>query len=284
VILRRLTCVPECAGPKTCPLAASDSPCPYSLLFEPRQLPGAPGPSGIADSPRPFVIRAHALDGARIPTGGSFHFDMNLVLPPAQALPYLVLSFREIIRSGLGAGRPKVELVQVENPSNGRLLYSANTFHRTAFDGVRLDLEDRSEPSPGRLTLRFLSPTELKHEGAVALRPEFGLLFRRLRDRISTLRWLYQGGALAVDFDELGRRADSVRLVRDALRRIRLERHSSRTGQTHPLGGLAGEVEYAGDFSPFLPYLRAGEWMGVGRQTVWGKGHFSIVSRAEHPI
>jgi hypothetical protein len=35
-------------------------------------------------------------------------------------------------------------------------------------------------------------------------------------------------------------------------------------------------VEYEGELTPFLPFLRAGEWAGVGRQTVWGKGFFSV--------
>ena len=37
-----------------------------------------------------------------------------------------------------------------------------------------------------------------------------------------------------------------------------------------------GSVEYEGDLTPFLPFLRAGEWAGVGRQTVWGKGFFPL--------
>jgi hypothetical protein len=33
-----------------------------------------------------------------------------------------------------------------------------------------------------------------------------------------------------------------------------------------------GEVTYEGELSEFMPYLRAAKWVGVGRQTVWGKG------------
>ena len=38
-----------------------------------------------------------------------------------------------------------------------------------------------------------------------------------------------------------------------------------------------GEAEYEGDLTEFMPYLRAGEWTGVGRQTTWGKGAIAIV-------
>ena len=49
-------------------------------------------------------------------------------------------------------------------------------------------------------------------------------------------------------------------------------RHSSRTGQTHSIGGFTGVAEYEGDLTEFVPYLEAAAWTGVGRQTVWGKG------------
>jgi len=40
----------------------------------------------------------------------------------------------------------------------------------------------------------------------------------------------------------------------------------------HPRVGLIGTVTYTGPLAEFLPWLRAGYWTGVGRQTVWGKG------------
>ena len=37
-----------------------------------------------------------------------------------------------------------------------------------------------------------------------------------------------------------------------------------------------GEGEYVGELGEFVPYWRAGKWVGVGRQTVWGKGEISV--------
>ena len=71
-------------------------------------------------------------------------------------------------------------------------------------------------------------------------------------------------------------RAAAVRTTRCDLTRVSLERRSSRTGQTHPLGGFTGEAEYEGDLGEFIPYLLAGVWTGVGRQTVWGKGELEV--------
>jgi hypothetical protein len=57
---------------------------------------------------------------------------------------------------------------------------------------------------------------------------------------------------------------------------VKGERRSARTGMIHPLGGLVGWAEYEGDLGEFVPYLRAGAYTGVGRQTVWGRGRLGL--------
>ena len=141
---------------------------------------------------------------------------------------------------------------------------------------LALDLE----PQAGRVErveVRFLSPTELKSGGTIAPRPEFAILFARLRDRISTLRALYGAGPLEIDFRGMGERAATVRMSRCDVCWETVQRKSGRTGQVHPLGGFTGTAEYQGNLAEFVPWLRAARWVGVGRQTVWGKGDVRVV-------
>src|SRR5439155_14801832 len=138
------------------------------------------------------------------------------------------------------------------------------------------------DPSPQPVTtvkLRFQTPTELKSRGRASDRPEFGILFGRLRDRISTLRSLYGAGPLDIDFRAMGERASRIRIVNSKIQWEQVKRKSARTGQVHSIGGLTGEVEYEGDLGEFLPWLRAARWVGVGRQTVWGKGDVRVVGQ-----
>jgi hypothetical protein len=61
VIFRNIACVPECVrsgDARTCEIRRS---CPYAKIFVP--ISNGAGPSGLADSPRPFVFRARHLDG-----------------------------------------------------------------------------------------------------------------------------------------------------------------------------------------------------------------------------
>ena len=122
-----------------------------------------------------------------------------------------------------------------------------------------------------RIRVRFLTPTELKG----ASRPCFHVLLARIRDRVSTLRAMYQGGPIEVDFKALKERAALVQMTRCEIEHVEAERTSRRTGQTHSLGGFVGIAEYEGDLGEFVPYLEAAGWTGVGRQTVWGKGQIA---------
>lgn len=213
----------------------------YERIFAPRS---AGGPSGLGDSPRPFVFRAAQLDGRTIAPGAAFHFDVHLFDTRPGLRPQFAAAFAHWARAEL----TWVEQQDVAIDFNGPVEHAA------------------------RVRVEFVTPAELKAAQQLASRPEFSILFARLRDRISTLRTLYGPGPLDIDFRGMGERAAAVRLTRCELQWHEAERRSSRTGQTHPLGGFTGVAEYDGDLGAFLPYLRAGQWTGVGRQTVWGKG------------
>ncbi len=272
-IFRKLACAPECQSAARCEIAEA---CPYSAIFEPRRRINQSGPSGFAERPRPFVFRAWHLDGAKIDRGKEFSFDLILFESPEKALPYFVQSFRDLARSGIGPGRGRALLSAVETLPDGGTLYDGRRLHGGMPEGLRFAFNGHFSEKIGRLAIRFLSPTELKFQGQVVNRPEFSVLLRRLRDRISNLRSFYQGGPLDLDFEALGREAEKVRIVKSCLRQVETHRLSSRTGQRHPLSGFVGEIEYAGEIAQFLPFLKAGEWTGVGRQTVWGKGSFCV--------
>jgi hypothetical protein len=232
-------------------------------MFEPSSL--APGPSGFADRPRPFVFRATHLDGLTIGSGAAFHFDLNLFDTASPAIDSLVLAFAELARDGLGPGRGKIELTQVSH------------LHGDKLEPLELNL-DPPDKSVSRLLVRFVTPTELKSGEQIAAQPDFGVLAARARDRIGTLSQLYGDGALSIDFCSFGEKAALVRMNRCQLRTVVRSRRSSRTGQVHSTGGFIGQAEYEGDLTEFVPYLKAASWTGVGRQTVWGKGQIEVDS------
>jgi len=256
-LFRKLVCIPGCHDAKTCEVRST---CPYARVFEPQAARGE-GPSGLADWPRPFVFRAAHLDGRTIREREAFYFDVHIFDTRDPALPYFVLAFSQLAREGLGPGRGRAELTTVD-----QLDLSGAEVARV-FDGHRFQAGELTAPNTADLTVLPINVN----------RPEFGILFGRLRDRISTLRALYGEGPLDLDFRAIGERAAAVRMRRCDIWRADVDRLSSRTDQRHPLGGFVGEADYEGELDEFLPYLRLGKWAGVGRQTVWGKGEVEVV-------
>jgi hypothetical protein len=214
-------------------------------------------PSGLADPPRPFVLRAAHLDGKRFEPGETFSLDLHLFDLRRPLHDIFTRAFGEWAHTGLGPRRGRVELLG-----------------EGVGEAVSVNLA--AGPETSKCSLAFRTPTELKGTPSSREIP-FGVLFARARDRISTLRGLYGEGPLAIDFRALAERADLVRTVHCDLQYREVWRRSSRTGAEHGIGGVTGRVDYAGDLTELLPYLRAVWWTGVGRHTVWGNGAIEVV-------
>jgi CRISPR-associated endoribonuclease Cas6 len=225
----------------------------YSRIFESRS--DSAGPSGLFDLPRPFVFRSTHLDGRVIRAGEQFHFDLHLFITADPPLHEMSETFDRLANQGFGPGRGRANLIAHPQPEpiEVSLAPLKNAVHR--------------------ICVSYITPTELKANQALSERPEFPVVFSRARDRVATLRALYGEGPLGIDFRGMGERSRDISMKWCELRHVDVKRRSSRTGQTHPIGGFVGEAEYEGEnLAEFIPFLRAAEWTGIGRQTVWGKG------------
>jgi len=269
-IFRRIACVPTCQGVKGCDIRDR---CAYARIFEPACLDG---PSGLADAPRPFVIRAGGLNGRQYEPGDLFSIDVHLFDLHEPVLKYFVLAFSQFAETGLGPGRGRVSLNAVcelnADRTPGRSLFDLT---KSGAVGKSLPLELELEPPAqpvSAIRVCFRTPTELRSSGAAAPVENFVALFSRIRDRVSTLRALYGDGPLDIDFRGMAERARAVRTVRSQVQMESVRRRSSRTAQEHPLSGITGEVDYEGDLTEFVPFLEAAYWTGVGKHTVWGNG------------
>jgi hypothetical protein len=231
----------------------------YKDFFEPAALENAP--SGLKNLPRPFVFRTSHLDGAVLAPETEFYFQINVFCALEPARQYFTETFSKLSEVGIGPRRGRAELLSVET------------------EAVAVSLEPEEEVTSA--IVHFLTPTELKGEGTLVQQPEFPILFARARDRVSTLREFYGPGALPIEFSKMGKRAMEIRMTTCKLRQESVERRSSKTGQTHPLGGFSGEAHYEGRLAEFMPILRAAQHTGVGRQTVWGKGQIEVITAFE---
>jgi hypothetical protein len=93
--------------------------------------------------------------------------------------------------------------------------------------------------------------------------------------RAALMADVHGGCAPAWDFQHLGRLAMEVSDTRQ-LHWQDWIRRSARQKRTMALGGVCGEWTLQGELGPFLPALHAGQWLHVGKETVFGMGQYRL--------
>jgi hypothetical protein len=282
---RRMVCHAGCQVAETCELR---NVCPYTTVFQPFVPEGSDKISKNRDIPRPFVIKPPLETKEIYLSGERLSFDVVLIGKIRDYLPYFIVTFKELAHMGLGRDRTPLELVSVEslgiNGDKARVYgretnlvqppREALSWERIAHsDGHNTTMDDAR-----RITLRFLTPTMLKVDGTVTQKPTFGTIFKRLRDRINALAYFYCGKGLEIDFKALGMEADKICTAQASVRWVQSGRYSRRRQVNHDLSGFVGEITFTGELAPFLPYLRLGGYVHVGKNAVFGNGWYEILS------
>ncbi len=282
---RRIVCHANCRDPETCELR---NVCPYTAVFNPFVPEGSEKISKNRDIPRPFVIKPPLETTETYLPGERLSFDVVLVGKIKEYLPYFIVTFKELSQGGLGRHRSPVELCAVGHVGSDGIevpVYTReNNLVQPPTNAISwADLYAAHSANNGasnvtRITLRFLTPTMLKADGLQARRPAFGPIAKRLRDRINALSYFYCGNGLDIDFKAFGEQAEKIKTVADSTRWVESSRYSRRREVTHDLSGFVGEVSFEGDLAPFIPYLKLGKYVHVGKNAVFGNGWYRIES------
>jgi len=141
------------------------------------------------------------------------------------------------------------------------------------YDRVHLD----AGSVPGdQLTVRFLTPTRIKEQGRFISRPTFQQLIKHLLLRVSLLADYHCDLTLDLDFKSLIEQSKAVQTVQTHLHWHDWERYSNRQQTRMSLGGFMGDIVFTGDFQRWLPLLRLGEYVHIGKATSFGLGKCEI--------
>ena len=303
---RRIVCHANCREPETCDLR---NVCPYTAVFQPFVPEGSEKISKNRDIPRPFVIKPPLETKETYLPGERLSFDVVLVEKIKDFLPYFIVTFKELSQAGLGRNRSPVELAGVDHvgldgasvpvytrennlvrPPAGAISWTevCGSHGLNGSTNARTDMDRRADTQVGpynsdngggkvtRITLRFLTPTLLRADGVLLRQPSFGSVAKRLRDRINALSYFYCGAGLDIDFKAFGDAAEKVKTVSDRTDWVESSRYSRRRAVSHDLSGFVGEATFEGELGMFLPYLKLGKYLHVGKNAVFGNGWYEI--------
>ena len=271
--LRRMCCVRPGRGCAGCSLRPG---CAYAVLFDPG--PQRLGLKGVERAPRPVVIDPPLRNATLWETRNRLEFDVIIFGRPVRYASYLPEAVAGMAGRGMGRRRHEFGLRQVmvqRGAESWKRIGGDTTASRMRPVELRRLLP--AAPAGGRIRMQFVTPLRLLANGRLLVRPTFRDLVRSLLFRANTMLSLYGPGPLEVDFRKLLERAEQVRVARNGLRMMRLQRYSNRQRRALPLDGVVGSIEFEGDgLRSFLPLLRAGTVLHLGKATVMGLGRYEL--------
>lgn len=242
---KQLVCVKRDRDCATCLIRHQ---CVYQYIFETPVDEEAPRKYTFA--PHPFVIQPPEETREVYEPGERLEVGLLLVGRAVDQLPFFIYAFDEMGQRGLGQGRGKVILRRVfaRGKEEDQCIYEAGAGQ------LRTDFPVFSGPSAeysvnGEVRLRLQTPTRLKDGGRFSRNLEFPLLVRSLLRRSADLARYHCGQELRIDFRFWVDRAARIRQTRAELHWQDWERYSHRQQTRMKMGGLVGEVEYAGELA-----------------------------------
>jgi CRISPR-associated endoribonuclease Cas6 len=284
---RRIVCALKKTDCSDCILKEK---CVYSYVFETPPPADTKIMKKYKAAPHPFVIEPPSEKRRAYKPGDLMTFGLTLIGRAIDYLPYFIYTFDELGKIGIGKDRGKYELKTVkscgmkgasEGTTRSNVIYSSTTKTLKSISpaSLSLDIEEDSSPvsRPSHLSLSFLTPTRLVYDGRLTLDLEFHMLVRQLLRRLSLLAYFHcDQDASGIDFKGLIERAKEVKTVKSGLRWYDWQRYSARQDTKLKMGGFVGEIEFEGDIEPFIPLIRAGEILHVGKGTGFGLGRYEI--------
>jgi hypothetical protein len=295
IALKKVVCAlknKECA---TCILRAQ---CIYSYVFETPPNAGARVMKKYLQVPRPFILEPPLEKKIEYQPGENLSFGLTLIGDRAMACcPYFIYAFDELGRVGIGADSGRFELKTVRYKGNGfddndhvngggdavgDVVYSAESKTYKPIDGKGLAIDPEglcaTSAEPRTLAINFLTPTRIYYKGSLTAEPEFHILIRNLQRRVAHLAHFHCG----IDttqwdfFTRVINRAKRVQIKDQEITWRFWERYSTRQQAWVEMSGFVGRIKYHGSVDPFVPLLKAGEVLHVGKGTTFGLGRYYI--------
>lgn len=236
--------------------------------------------------PQPFIL--DPPPGGEYGPGEILALPFTLVGKAISHFPFVACALSAMGAGGLGRGRGQARLEAVSGlPLSGdgdeALVYHAESGEMVGPAEVAdfplvLRWTEESDPPPSRVEaarLRFLTPFRYKVDGKLGRPLTFEILMKNLLRRFGLLS-VHSPLALTLDHQGLIALASEVSTASSTLKWHEWERYSNRQKEWMNLDGFMGEITFRGNMAPFLPYLRMGEFLNVGKDGSFGLGKYEL--------
>lgn len=282
---RRVVCAIK---DKECPDCLLKEKCIYSYVFE------TPPPSDTKimrkykSAPHPFIIEPPRERRRGYKPDDEINFGLTLIGRAIDYLPYFIYTFDELGKIGIGKGKAMYELKEVS--CDGKSIYDSETKTLKSFATSSLSLtfplslrgKAEAISKLEAISLSFLTPTRILYDSHLTLDLEFHILIRNLLRRFSLLYYFHcNGDPSEWDFKGLIEQAKEIKVKSQNFKWYDWERYSGRQETRLKMGGFVGDISFEGDVGPFMPLIKAGEVLHVGKGTGFGLGKYEVIRDKE---
>ncbi len=265
---------------KVCTDCLLHNKCVYTYIFE-TSIPGDEGKKQDQEVQRPYIIEP-PLD-YRQNYGRDDRLDFGLILigRAVDYIPFFIFAFEEVGRMGVGKNNGTYLLEKVISVNNGEdvLIYDGKSHFRDDFHTLdsREIMNEGIMDNPTRVKLNFTTPTRIKYEGKFTVDLNFEIVMRNLFRRLSGLFDIHGGEKWELDWKALIEKTKNIKTNHSILVWKDWERYSKRQDAKLKMGGFLGEITFEGDLPEFMPFLRLGEYLHIGKGTVFGLGKYELI-------
>ncbi|MEW5919920.1 MAG: CRISPR system precrRNA processing endoribonuclease RAMP protein Cas6 [Bacillota bacterium] len=270
-ITARRECISNCVGRST---------CAYAFLFNKVEA-GPLSYRNFAPLPPPLAWHPPLEKKTDYVPGEHLYFYLVLIGRGISFLDKLVTALQELGETGPSSGGNFIlKSVQALCPFSGseQLVYGEKDGQiaktEVLISGAQVEAWAESHLPLKRLTILFLTPTCLRVGDEFLDKPLFPVLVRELFRRASALYYFFHGyKEMDLNYREFLHKAEKVRPIKDY---TRFSAGRQRGGTYGEAEGLLGEVTYINLLPDFLPLLKLGEYLNLGRHAAFGLGRYRL--------
>ena len=274
--LKKTACMTRQSDCKTCPLYRS---CPYPAIFAPPP-PETHSLQKFSEIPAPFIVEPPAWGERHYGKGDILSFEFILIGRALAQLPLIVYAWERALTTGIAKGDGTAKLLRVSliEAHAETIIYSQEEGQIKPHDAELVGAgSETQQADPQQISLHIETPLRIQHNGHPKHPNQLtsrDLLMTLLR-RIALISEFHVGKKLELNFMELGEAANQI----ESTKRLTWQdwtRYSNRQKQEMTLGGVMGEWQLSGNLQPFIPILKLGQWLHIGKNASFGLGRYQL--------
>jgi CRISPR-associated endoribonuclease Cas6 len=264
----------------TCADCLLKNACAYGYIFETPIPAHARVMRKYTHAPHPLIIIPPKNNRRTVKQGQQETIELRLIGSAAAYLPYVILALDRLGETGLGFSSVNFSVEEIIDET-GELIYrkSEHTIRKDP-PATNLIIQPGDE-AKGIFSIHFTTPTRLKIDGSTNRMPTFFDVVSSLCRRTMLLSYFHCGGSGEPFHGAFLDKTGDIELIESNVIRIDNKRFSSRQKREIPMDGFMGSLTIRGDYGFFLPLLKAGEIVHIGKNTIFGFGQIHVTIEEE---